>query len=47
MPIKVPLSVNGGQALTMTIAGSAVYQFAGITGNFSLFHVNEEFMKST
>jgi 3-hydroxybutyryl-CoA dehydratase len=30
-----------------TVAESDVYQFAGITGDFSVNHVNEEYMKGT
>lgn len=47
MPVKVPLSVGDKQTFTKTIAESDVYQFAGITGDFSPFHVNEEYMKGT
>ena len=34
MSVKVPLSVGDKQTFTKTIAGSDVYQFAGITGDF-------------
>ena len=47
MSVKVPLSVGDKQTFTKTIAESDVYQFAGITGDFSPFHVNEEYMKGT
>ena len=46
MSVKVPLSVGDKQTFTKTIAESDVYQFAGITGDFSPFHVNEEYMKA-
>lgn len=44
---KVPLKVGDKQVYAKTISESDVYQFAGITGDFSPFHVNEEYMKST
>lgn len=47
MSVKVPLSIGDKQTFTKTIAESDVYQFAGITGDFSPFHVNEEYMKGT
>lgn len=47
MTVKVPLSVGDKQSFTKTIAESDVYQFAGITGDFSPFHINEEYMHST
>ncbi len=44
---SLPLSVGDRQVFTKTISESDVYQFAGITGDFSPFHTNEEYMKGT
>ena len=43
----LPLKVGDTVSFTKTIAESDVYLFAGITGDFSKMHTNEEFMKST
>ncbi len=43
----LPLKVGDTVSFTKTIAESDVYLFAGITGDFSQMHTNEEFMKST
>lgn len=45
--VKVPLKVGDTQVFTKTISESDVYMFAGITGDYSPFHINEEYMKST
>ena len=43
------LKVSIGEQVTFakTVAESDVYMFAGITGDFSVNHVNEEYMKGT
>lgn len=41
------LTVGRKVAVTKTIGESDVYLFAGITGDFSPNHVDEEFMRST
>ena len=43
----VPLAVGDSVSFTKTISESDVYMFAGITGDFSQMHTNEEFMKTT
>lgn len=45
--IKVPLKVGDSVQFTKTVSESDVYMFAGITGDFSWMHTNEEFMKKT
>lgn len=45
--IKVPLKVGDTVSFTKTVSESDVYLFAGITGDFSYMHTNEEFMKKT
>lgn len=44
---KLPLKVGDTCSFTKTISESDVYLFAGITGDFSQMHTNEEFMKKT
>jgi len=43
----VPLKVGDTCSFTKTVSESDVYLFAGITGDFSQVHTNEEFMKTT
>lgn len=45
--IEVPLKVGDKQTFTKTIGEYDVYQFAGITGDFSPFHTNAEYTKTT
>jgi acyl dehydratase len=45
--IKVPFKIGDSCEFTKTISESDVYGFAGITGDFSQMHTNEEFMKKT
>lgn len=45
--VNVPLKVGDSQTFTKTISESDVYLFAGITGDFSPFHVDAEYMKAT
>jgi len=47
MNSKLPLKVGDTCSFTKTISESDVYLFAGITGDFSQMHMNEEFMKTT
>lgn len=47
MSVKTPLNVGDSQVFAKTISESDVYLFAGITGDFSPFHTNAEYMKST
>lgn len=47
MSQKLPLKVGDTCSFTKTISESDVYLFAGITGDFSQMHMNEEFMKTT
>lgn len=47
MSKKVPFEVGDTVSYTKTISESDVYLFAGITGDFSQMHMNEEFMKTT
>lgn len=44
---ELPLSVGDSTSFTKTISESDVYMFAGITGDFSRMHTDEEFMKTT
>ena len=44
---KLPLEVGNSCTFTKTVSESDVYQFAGITGDFSQMHLNEAFMKTT
>ncbi|MGM0215831.1 MaoC family dehydratase [Enterococcus sp. AZ109] len=44
---KLPLKVDDTCLYTKTISESDVYQYAGITGDFSQMHMNAEFMKTT
>ena len=44
---QLPLAVGDTASFTKTITETDVYLFAGITGDFSQMHVNEEFMKTT
>jgi 3-hydroxybutyryl-CoA dehydratase len=43
----VPFEIGDTCTFTKTISESDVYLFAGITGDFSQMHMNEEFMKTT
>jgi 3-hydroxybutyryl-CoA dehydratase len=43
----IPLSVGDSVSFSKTVGESDVYLFAGITGDFSPNHVNEEVMKET
>ena len=43
----IPLEVGNTCSFTKTVSESDVYQFGGITGDFSQMHFNEAFMKST
>ncbi|AGF58773.1 MULTISPECIES: MaoC family dehydratase [Clostridium] len=45
--LKVPFEIGDTISYTKTISESDVYLFAGITGDFSQMHMNEEFMKTT
>ena len=47
MPPGLPLKVGDTCSFTKTVSESDVYLFAGITGDFSQVHTNEEFMKTT
>jgi acyl dehydratase len=47
MSSKLPLAVGDTCSFSKTISESDVYLFAGITGDFSQMHMNEEFMKTT
>lgn len=47
MSLTLPLKVGDSHTFTKTISESDVYLFAGITGDFSQVHTNEEFMKGT
>ena len=47
MAHSLPLKVGDTCSFTKTISESDVYLFAGITGDFSQMHTNEEFMKTT
>jgi acyl dehydratase len=47
MTHKLPLKVGDTCNFTKTISESDVYLFAGITGDFSQVHTNEEYMKTT
>ncbi|MFZ5969735.1 MAG: MaoC family dehydratase [Bacillota bacterium] len=47
MSNKVPFEIGDTVSYTKTISESDVYLFAGITGDFSQMHMNEEFMKTT
>lgn len=44
---NLPLRVGDSVSFSKTISESDVYLFAGITGDFSKMHTDEEFMKST
>ena len=43
----IPFEVGDTTSFTKTISESDVYLFAGITGDYSQMHMNEEFMKTT
>ena len=45
--MKIPLRVGDTTSFSKTVGESDVYLFAGITGDFSPNHVNEEIMKGT
>lgn len=47
MSNQVPFQIGDNITFTKTISESDVYLFAGITGDFSQMHMNEEFMKTT
>lgn len=47
MNAQIPLKVGDSHTFTKTISEADVYLFAGITGDFSHVHTNEEFMKTT
>jgi 3-hydroxybutyryl-CoA dehydratase len=47
MKHSLPLKIGDTCSFTKTISESDVYLFAGITGDFSQMHTNEEFMKTT
>jgi acyl dehydratase len=47
MSNRVPFEIGDTISYTKTISESDVYLFAGITGDFSQMHMNEEFMKTT
>jgi acyl dehydratase len=47
MSHQVPFSIGDSITFSKTISESDVYMFAGITGDFSQMHMNEEFMKTT
>lgn len=44
---KLPLKVGDSYTFTKTVSESDVYLFAGVTGDFSQMHTNEQFMKTT
>ncbi len=44
---KVNLNVGDAFKFTKTVSESDVYLFAGITGDFTMHHINEEYMKHT
>ncbi len=46
---RVEFGVQVGESFrfSKTVSESDVYQFAGITGDFAVNHINEEFMKQT
>ena len=44
---ELSLSVGDSASFTKTISESDVYLFAGITGDFSRMHTDDEFMKTT
>ena len=43
----IPLEVGDSIAFSKTVSESDVYLFAGITGDFSPNHVNQEYMSKT
>jgi len=45
--VKVPLEVGKTVRFSKTITETDVVMFAGITGDFSRFHTNEQFMQTT
>lgn len=47
MTHNVPFEIGDTISFTKTISEADVYLFAGVTGDFSQMHVNEEFMKKT
>jgi len=47
MDRMIPLQVGDAVSFSKTVGESDVYLFAGITGDFSPNHVNEEIMKAT
>lgn len=44
---KIPYEVGRTVRVSKTVGETDVYLFAGITGDFSVNHVNEEYMKKT
>lgn len=44
---RLPFSIGDSCTFSKTVSESDIYLFAGITGDFSQMHTNEEFMKKT
>lgn len=44
---KINLEIGQEFSFTKTVSESDVYLFAGITGDFTMHHINEEYMKGT
>lgn len=44
---KINLSIGEEFKFTKTVGESDVYLFAGITGDFTMHHIDEEYMKTT
>ncbi len=44
---KINLNIGDEFVFTKTVGESDVYLFAGITGDFTPNHINEEYMKKT
>lgn len=47
MENQIPLKIGDHVSFSKTIGETDVYMFAGITGDFSPNHVNEEYMSKT
>jgi 3-hydroxybutyryl-CoA dehydratase len=47
MSKKIPLEIGDQVSFSKTVSESDVYMFAGITGDLSGNHVNEEYMSTT
>ena len=45
--INIPFEIGQSVTFSKTVSESDVYLFAGITGDFSPNHINEEYMKQT